>query len=71
MKIKNLRMPAILLVGLLLGATFLYNKYSDEYFNQETEQQSDNISIETTETVFYLCFYSPGPVTMTLPRFQV
>lgn len=40
---------AIFLVGLLFGAASLYNKYSDEYFNQETEQQSNNISIETTE----------------------
>lgn len=43
---------AVLLVGLLTGAVFLYNKYSDEYFNQGTGQQTnindENVTAENT-----------------------
>ena len=38
---------AVLLVGILAGSMFLYNKYSDEYLNQEKEQQT-NVTDETT-----------------------
>ncbi len=39
---------AVLLVGLLAGSVFLYNKYSDEYLNQEAEPQTTLSGENTT-----------------------
>lgn len=41
---------AVLLVGILAGSMFLYNKYGDEYLNQDAGQQISSTTENTTET---------------------
>ena len=40
---------ALLLVGILAGSMFLYNKYGDEYLNQGAGQQTNSTTESTTE----------------------
>ncbi len=40
---------ALLLVGILAGSMFLYNKYGDEYLNQGTGQSTISTTENTTE----------------------
>ena len=42
---------AVLLVGILAGSMFLYNKYGDEYLNQGAGQQTSSTTESTTEEV--------------------
>ena len=42
---------ALLLVGILAGSMFLYNKYGDEYLNQGAGQQTNSTTESTTEEV--------------------
>ena len=40
---------AVLLVGILAGSMFLYNKYGDEYLNQSAGQQTNSATESSTE----------------------
>ena len=42
---------ALLLVGILAGSMFLYNKYGNEYLNQGVGQQTNSTTESTTEKV--------------------
>lgn len=41
---------ALLLVGVLAGSMFLYDKYGDEYLNQGAGQQTNSTTESTTDT---------------------